>query len=406
MKRLTARFHRWLRHRAASQKKKRNLRRPVLKTSKRLHRQIVDAWFGSHTEKLLVTEGAVAPPRILCFNQNRDETLSFLHSLRMSLNQSFLSYASAPSVKRSGNNWVNPGRNARSLSWIRRYHDYSKIEAISTAAALVLSAEYDRSRRLCDSVPPTINLHTWHPELFRKLYEVGFFEIVGLSEDVAERYRTDGDVRVMRIVSGKDSEQIAQAAENILQLASFIDENDPLEPSVRIALNSSLAEAMSNVAGHAYPTDENFEVSHVGRWWVAASADRVSRELTVVIYDQGASIPVTFPKKELKQHIRDFLLSIIGQAGDHAYSDDAAYIAAALLPGKTQTNQVNRGLGLPEMKELIDISKSGELCIISRGGTCRYAYKTDIVREISTHSIGGTLIQWRLKIDRRKSQDG
>lgn len=283
---------------------------------------------------------------------------------------------------------------------MRRYYDYSKIIEISTAAALVLAAEYDRFRRLCNSVPPTINLGDWPAPFFRTLYEVGFFEIVGLAEDVAERYRTNEGKRIMRIVSGKDAAEVTAAAEGIADLSGFLDEEEPLNASVRLALNSSLGEAMINVARHAYPEDEIMSVPHVNRWWVTASADRRKNELTVVIFDQGASIPVTFPRKELGDSIVGFLAKVLGTGPKHAFSDDGAYIAAALLPGRTQTNQVNRGLGLPEMKDLIDVCGGGELCIISRGGTCRYDIETNIQRTSSPHSIGGTLVQWRLEVGR------
>jgi len=163
---------------------------------------------------------------------------------------------------------------------------------------------------------------------------------------------------------------------------------------------------MINVARHAYHEEEEISVPHVGRWWVTASADRVRKELTVVIYDQGASIPVTFPKKELADTVWDFLRGVLGQDDEHVFSDDAAYIAAALLPGRTQTNQRNRGLGLPEMKELIDISGGGELCIISRGGTCRYGNNRNISRKASNQSIGGTLVQWKLSVGQRNASNG
>jgi len=236
VKKLTERYRRWLLYR--QKKCLCESRRQQGRSKRKEHRQIVDAWFGSHHEKLLVREGAVSPPRVLCFDHNRDQTLLFLESLRHSLSRSYSVLQQRDVHNRPENFWVNPGRHASSLRWIRRYHDYSKIETISTAAALVLAAEYDRFRRLCGSVPPTINLHDWHPELFRKLYEVGFFEIVGLAEDVAERYSTDGDVRIMRILSGTDAEQNAEAAQCILQLAGFIEEQEPIAPHVRLALNS------------------------------------------------------------------------------------------------------------------------------------------------------------------------
>ena len=155
---------------------------------------------------------------------------------------------------------------------------------------------------------------------------------------------------------------------------------------------------MINVARHAYPEDHRFKFRHVGRWWVTASADRVSRELTIVVYDQGATIPITFPKKAMSQTVMDFLSSTLTQSVEFENHNDGAYIEGAMKPGRSKSNQKHRGLGLPEMKDLVDICGSGSLSIFSRGGECHYEYGRTLVRRSRQQSIGGTLIEWTLRL--------
>lgn len=367
MKKLSPRYKKWLLYHSRGQ---------VGKTVRinRWKREIVEAWLGADREDILVLRGRVTPPKELCYEKNLDETSAFFERLRRNMHSSYLRTKSLNKDEHAldanctdGSFWLSSGPTERSMRRISRFYDFSKIEFISTAAALTLAAEFDRFRRLVGSVPPTINLDKWNRNLFRKLFEIGFFEIVGLSADVADRFHTDGDVRCMRIISGTDSANINEAADAILALSEFAEQVEPLNPAVSLALNSSLSEAMANVAFHAYPLGHKYRVKHVGKWWVTATVDRVHKNLTVVIYDQGASIPVTFPQKSMSDAVTSFLRSALGKTRKFAYANDGEYIAAALLPGKTQTNQRNRGLGLPKMKDLIDTCGDGSLMILSRG---------------------------------------
>jgi anti-sigma regulatory factor (Ser/Thr protein kinase) len=295
---------------------------------------------------------------------------------------------------------VTKPKDGRGFSRIKGYVDYSVIEYISTAAALVIAAEYDRAGRLMDAVPPTINLDEWSESVFSKLYELGFFEIVRLSENVADLYRDIGNVRTMRIVSGVNAADLQRTSENLIGLSKFIDEDGPLGDDIVFALNSALSEAMVNVSRHAYPEDQEFAYRHVGSWWVTATADRGNRRLTVVMYDQGASIPVTLPKKGWRQTVQDFVMRNMTSHKEFAYQDDGTYIEGAMRRGQTQTGEPGRGEGLPQMMELIDICGSGSLTIWSRGGECRYKPGTGMTRRSYPCSIGGTLIEWVIELPR------
>lgn len=391
MKKLTGRYKRWLVRRARIGS--RTQRRTRTKTISN-QRHVVTAWFGDRVEEVLCVREPRRPPSVICLHENAVETLSFFDEWR-----------SKHAIKSTVANpqryeWVGkPTRNGR-LGRIKGYVDYSVIKSISTASALIIAAEYDRAAKLIGSVPPTINLDDWSEQVFSKLYELGFFEIVGLSQDVGQLYQDSGNVRTMRIVSGTNAADLQRTSEDLIALSKFIDEGGPLSEDIVSALNSALSEAMVNVSRHAYPQDYGFSYQHVGSWWVTASAHRGNRRLTVVMYDQGASIPVTLPKKRWTRAVQDFVMRNLTLHKEFEYQDDAAYIEGAMRRGETQTAEPGRGEGLPQMMELIDICGAGSLTIWSRGGVCRYVPGRGIERTSHRSSVGGTLIEWVIDLPR------
>jgi hypothetical protein len=377
MNKLTVRYKRWLVRRSRNGAKRRSL-----------NRHIVTAWFGDRVEEVLCVREPRRPPAVICLEKNLIETLSFLDDWR---NRHAIR-SSVADPKRY--QWsIKPKRKGK-LRRINGYVDYSNIEFISTAAALVIAAEYDRAGRLMESVPPTINLKHWSDSVFAKLYELGFFEIVRLSENVDRLYQDAGEVRTMRIVSGTNAADLQRTSEDLIQLSKFIDEGGPLSEDTIFALNSALSEAMVNVARHAYPRDYEFSYKHVDSWWVTASAHRGNKRLTVVMYDQGASIPVTFPKKDWTRAVQDFVVRNLTLHKEFEYQDDSTFIKGAMRRGQTQTGEPGRGEGLPQMMELIDVCGAGSLTIWSRGGVCRYVMGREIESYSYPCSVGGTLIEW------------
>jgi len=185
----------------------------------------------------------------------------------------------------------------------------------------------------------------------------------------------------------------------LLELARFIDPGNQLPRKFSLPLNSALSEAMVNVRMHAYPDNYRFQFKHIDRWWITGSADRVSRTITIAIYDQGASIPVTFARLNAREAARAYIEQSIRKVSDHPFQQDGIHIEAAMKYGRSQSGLTQRGKGLPQMQEAIDVIGNGRLVILSRGGA--YIYE-DGRSELRTfrYSVGGTLIQWSLQVPR------
>jgi hypothetical protein len=279
------------------------------------------------------------------------------------------------------------------------YIDFTPIRYISTAAALVLAAEYDRARIIIGRPSPLIDLHEWDKEVFERLLQLGFFQAVGMGKiENGEHATINEDVMTLRFVSGSDASETEQADQMLLELARFIDPASELDEAIAVPLNSALSEAMVNVRMHAYPKDVRFRFRHVGRWWLAGTADRKKRFLSIAIYDQGASIPVTYPRQQWSSAVKAYVGEMLSFGARSLYANDPVHIAAAMQYGNSNTDRPNRGKGLPQMLEAIDQAGDGQLLVISRGG--RYLYRNGKVAERKHYrrSIGGTLIEWTIQL--------
>src|SRR6056297_1113398 len=259
MKKLTRKYKKWLIIRARREAKKPKRARNRVRVS-----HLVRAWYGEEVEEVISNQLPTKPPNQISLKENPDETMEYLDSSR----NRFRSLRQSEAGKRY--NWIAESKSGKGKRRISSYVDFSDISQYGTAPALILTAEYDRLRTLIDDVPPTINLDEWEEPVFRRLYEMGFFEVVGITDSVSERYFTAGDVRTMKIVTGTNSTELAEASESILELCHFLGEEQPMRGDIELALNNALSEAMINVSRHAYPSDHEFRYRHIGKWWVTA----------------------------------------------------------------------------------------------------------------------------------------
>lgn len=330
-------------------------------------------------------------PEVLCLDKNRDVTLGFIETVRESIS------ASDPDKSHESWVWMNePKPKSNKMKQISTYRDFRNIAEMSTSMGVVLASEYDRNATLIGQIPPPINLEEWQQPVFEKLFQMGYFEIIGLTEQLESRVVTEGNRKTMRLISGTNAAELEETSDSLNELVVFLGDGTDDISEKMLLLRNALSEAMINVSKHAYPDDHKWMRTPVNKWWVTATADRDNNSFTIVIYDQGASIPVTFAKKIWSDSVKDVLKNFLTDDQDFEYGDDGAYIRAAMEPGKSQTNQKHRGLGLPEMKSLIDFAGAGKLSLFSRGGICTYDIETGFKHVSTEWSIGGTLIEWTL----------
>lgn len=265
--------------------------------------------------------------------------------------------------------------------------DFKPIRKISPAAALLLAAELDRWNQLNKQRKlKAVDVHRWDPGVRKLLKQMGFFELLGVSESALKceiPAAAHGDPQFLPFYAGEGSG--GDAAEELRGLIEALAG----KISARYALYDGLVEGMTNVQHHAYPNDRR-----IRRWWISASVNPEDEKLTVLCLDHGVGIPNTLPKKngeELRSYIR-----LVGDI----LKDDARMIKAAVELRRTSTRKRNRGHGLTrDIRRLISSSRSGgRLRIYSGNGMYCYeksAGGAEAVRLSNlARPIGGTFIEW------------
>ncbi|WP_172794909.1 ATP-binding protein [Loktanella sp. 3ANDIMAR09] len=327
----------------------------------------------------------------MCFSKNPIETLDFFATMRR---RSHILKGMFPGK----NPWYQVPKSVKAPPRMRSYQSFAEIEYLSTASAVVMTAEYARLAEISKFPPITIDLHKWSDVVFAKLYELDFFSVVGITETVADLYAERDGKRTMRILSGTNNAELAEATRRIQHLAVEASGGADLLGGRVELISTALSEAISNVARHAYPADHDFQFPHVGRWWLTAEFDRSNGMLTIVIYDQGATIPVTLPYQDIWSKVKLKVAQLASSDPKFDFANDGAYIEGSLKAGVTSTGDSHRGKGLAEMVGLIDELKAGYVSIFSRGGYYRHDYTSGKNSGAYPSSIGGTLIEWGIQV--------
>lgn len=347
----------------------------------------VQIWQGGQEEMAVCIRKPKSAPDNLCFRTNLLATTQFFDQVRRSF---------AVAINRRKGGFVSR-RSQRGLPRISGYYDFSNVNRISMAAAVVLTADYDRLRHFLDDVPPTVNLRAWDPVVVTRLNQLGFFNILGHAPDPNLLIQSD-DFLLMRIVRSKNSDKLNEIDDALMELGRFVSATiADLEAKITHTL-SIISEVMSNVTQHAYRRDVHFAYDHLDSFWVSAEADRVHRTLRIVLFDQGATIPVTFPKMDRADTVMKYLRRALTGGRRFDYDDDGTYIRAALRYGGSRTDLDYRGKGFPQMADLLDTLGGGELSIFSRGGWCSRSTSGRVTSGSHDCSIGGTLVEWKIEL--------
>ena len=400
MRKLSDRLRRVLAHRSRrairrAQKRKAERRRQVAATSNVPLQGAVDpasipslggiarVRYTINDEEYDAVGRCITPPAVFCLDANPSETLMFIDDFR----EVRLLNLRLPQLRRGSR---------RRTRWIGTYTDIAAIRVITPAAALVLAAEFDRAqRRNRLGRRGIVNADGWEPRVARTLIEVGFLNHLRATLPNDQRVGPrQPRLRMLPMLTGIQNEpaEIERLGQDLeLLMASTIDS------ALRQAIYSGLIEAMDNCAAHAYPEEYEFRFpTEHHRWWMSASVAN-GRQLEVIFFDQGATIPGTLPHSGKREFARQWLTTTLNLVGIEA-ADDGQRIQAAMAAGRSVFDEPGRGFGLLQMRQLVEIATSGSLRILSRRGL--YIYEKGAGETVTTfdRSIGGTLVHWRFRL--------
>lgn len=196
------------------------------------------------------------------------------------------------------------------------------------------------------------------------------------------------DVKHWQVASGNsvDGERTAPIIAEYERLFSLADAQ---------RMYVGLTEAMTNSKQHAYKRargDGTGKLAEDSRWWMLCQ--KKDGKLYVAICDLGIGIPRSLregSKWTLKQ-VTELVKSFGGRR-------DSAFIKAAVLLGRSSTDEEHRGKGLQDIKAVFDVMPTGTLRILSNRGTYSYLAE-DGTEQLTDHSssILGTLVVWLIPL--------
>jgi len=327
-------------------------------------------------------------PENLCFKENPRETLFAFSKIRQELSEN--------KTKLWMTTKLRPGQTLK----FRRYASMEEVQEISTSAALVLAAEYQRRRQFMDEYAPLIGLDEWNDSVLVKLNNIGFLEQFSFELKQHTLESDDNDIMTVPFYSGSDVAEMQQVDNQLSKLVDHIGDVSELPDEMRLALNNAVGEAALNAREHAYVDDHEYKYPHVGLWWATGAASKSKREMVISLYDQGVSIPISYPKLPIVQTLLK-TLNLFDKHSDDAYINDGELIRTAAKYGKSTRETKIGGKGLPQIKDAINLCGGGSLMILSRGGRYQYEVKDGQAYEaIDTFecSVGGTLIEWTVRL--------
>ncbi|MCA1510248.1 hypothetical protein [Bradyrhizobium sp. NBAIM01] len=265
---------------------------------------------------------------------------------------------------------------------------FNQLQELEPAAALLLVAEVFRCRqlRVWRSGRSVIGNYPSDRNVFFQLREMGFFRVLGLNEiDEIEDQRPRGERPYYVRFHSMNSVHPGLAASFCDLVVKGAFEMSALAKSRMVA---ALKEAMGNAHEHAYVTRGDYDAMPQ-RWWLAGYVNPAHKEMMVLILDQGVGIPRT-----LLPTVFEALKAILNTGWAPT---DGNMIAAATELHRTSTSQRGRGRGFQDMKRFIDTCDDGELRVCSNRGLYTYAKNNHETTTDFPSSIGGTLIQWRVR---------
>lgn len=301
-------------------------------------------------------------PKQLSLKENYQETVALVHAVRSYALDSFLP--------------------------VDLYFD--EVEQVEPAALIVLAAEIHRCRNLRRSGgrPLVHGTYPRDPVVCAQLNRMGFFKLLRLADDEKPEAQS-ADPHVVMLPFLTDLEIKTGRLETFIEaLTTIMTDVVTMDARSQRYLYGAIIEAMKNAGEHGYKVKPPHQpMGH--RWWLSAGLDVRHKEVSILLFDQGAGIPAT-----LEPDLWKVAESI--WKGEGVQPPDSLLIEMATRRGETSTNQAGRGQGFKTMRKFVDACDDGDLLVYSNFGLYEYK-RASTSRTDAAASLGGTLIQWRFR---------
>lgn len=182
----------------------------------------------------------------------------------------------------------------------------------------------------------------------------------------------------MSIVCGTNSDAVSAK-----QICLFVADKLEISTSYVKDLYEVIIEMMSNVYYHAYNGDED---TMLPEWYMYA--EHIQDKVNFLFLDTGLGIGKTVQKHSLYE-------KVINKVG---VGSESKLIKSALNGDfRTQTGEINRGKGLPSIKEYACKNKIESFHILSGRGHCWFENQSVVCHQELKYNLYGTIYIFTIK---------
>ncbi len=339
-------------------------------------------------------------PKNVCLDSNLDETIKFIRRLPGAINPN----------RKSRQRY---DRKSKTSKVINGYFDFPSIEKICPASALIISANYFMHQKR-GGIINVVDLGIWNKEVRNILTKMGFFGVLKFKDISTDESLQDIPIKGFNMGREAYTNEIIKYFTRLIEKVSVMFNIDKDSQSSKKTMYA-IIEAVENSVRHAYPKKSpdlsswiEFPEDLHGRWWFGGMLLPDEKQITLVCYDKGMSIPRSIKNSDLepqKRIMHDWvnaemnLQSIMAGIFEINNNRDHTRLELAMEYAKTSTGNVGGGKGLSHIAKTIDGFDDGsKVKIMSRRAHAVITKDKDPVVTLLKTPITGTLIVWEITL--------
>jgi anti-sigma regulatory factor (Ser/Thr protein kinase) len=293
-------------------------------------------------------------PESIDLNENREKFISLLEDIQ--------------DVLLNGKNFLIDHRNMKKITKEALLLLTSEIERCTTIMRIKLKAK-------SKFAPKNGYIRTL-------LKKIGYWEYFKLNLGKSGFNGENDSELYMKIVG-----DTTVSGEKIGNLIQFFEELICFDNSTKDKFSDAMMEAAANTVEHAYSKEQ--KIQNIKKWWLTASINKFTNEISFIFYDQGLGILKTLEATQkyvmLKRLVAGWIAEGVSQGG---------ILRKLITTNLSSYKNERRGNGLISFKTFIDQVRGGELTIYT--DNVSYSAISDKIVDYKS-SIQGTLIVWKIE---------
>lgn len=268
--------------------------------------------------------------------------------------------------------------------------DHRNLKEITKEALLVLTAEIERCTKISGIKLRGMCKYTPKERSIRSLLQkIGYWDYFNINlKNCSGSQYSDNELH-LKIVG-----DTVISGEKIGNLITFFEELICFDIETRDKFSDAMMEAAANTVEHAYKEKQHIQT--INKWWLTASLNTSTDEISFIFYDQGLGVLNTLESTQRHLKLKRLVLSWISDG-----VSKGGILRNLVTTNLSSYKDERRGNGLISFKSFIDQVEDGELTIYT--DNVSYSAISDEICNYD-NSIDGTLIAWKIKANHHTSK--